>query len=166
MASVRAPIHFGSAVCSAFYSISNVSGTLSSNLPNDSVGSWEQIPLDNLATAVGQGGTVISDQIVSSGGCNDTATLDDSCAIQSTYVINGNGHAVTALNCPAPRLSPTVIPNGNSNSTAFGSQVLLLLGTFNTSLWDDGEGLKQGEVVSLRPALNFCTEPMSFSGCS
>ncbi|KAJ6539336.1 hypothetical protein B0H19DRAFT_1178497 [Mycena capillaripes] len=127
----------------------NVSGTLSSNLPNEAVGSWEQISLNNSVGTLGQGGTVIWDQIVSSGGCNGTE-ISDSCAIQDTYVINADkGQSVAALKCPAPRLSPTVIPNGNTNSTAFGSQVLLLLGTFNTSLWDDGGGLKEGEVAVL-----------------
>lgn len=131
--------------------ISNVSGTLSSNLPDDSVGSWEHLPLTNLPEKVGQGGGVISQQIVFSGGCNGTTISGDSCAVQGTYVVNAGSATgpteMAALNCPAPRLSPTVVPNGNQFSTTFSSQMLLLLGTFNTTLWDDGGGLKQGEVV-------------------
>ncbi|KAJ6613462.1 hypothetical protein B0H10DRAFT_2048593 [Mycena sp. CBHHK59/15] len=131
----------------------NVSGTLSSNLPNDSVGSWQHLPLDDLPGKVGQGSTVISQQITSSGGCNSTAISGDSCAQQASFVIDaGSASGATemaALNCPAPRLSPTLIPNGNQFSTSFSSQVLLLLGTFNTTLWEDGGGLDKGEVAVL-----------------
>ncbi|KAJ7276386.1 hypothetical protein B0H12DRAFT_1085082 [Mycena haematopus] len=130
----------------------NVSGTLSSNLPTDAVGSWEEISLAELPGNVGHGGGVISQQIVTSGGCNNTLISEDSCAVQDTYVITSNGQhgtAVPALDCPAPRLSPTLIPNGNVFSTTFSFQMLLLLGTFNSSLWDDGGGLKNGEVAVL-----------------
>jgi hypothetical protein len=160
MASVRASLYFCPSYLSYVLIISNVSGTLSSNLPNDSVGSFEKVPLDNIPGMVGQGGGVMFDQIVSSGGCNATSTAGDSsaCAVQNTYVINAGGGqsatAVPALNCPAPRLDPTVIPNGNKFSNSFTSQMLLLFGTFNTSLWDDGGGLKDGEVVRLHPVVN------------
>ncbi|KAJ7507791.1 hypothetical protein B0H11DRAFT_1793448 [Mycena galericulata] len=131
----------------------NVSGTLSSNLPNDSVGSWEHLPLNSLPETIGQGGGVSSDQIVFSGGCNSTSISGDSCAIQNTYIIDAGAKTgateTAALNCPAPRFSPAVVPNGNQFSTSFSSQMLLLLGTFNTSLWDDGGGLEAGEVAVL-----------------
>ncbi|KAJ6599080.1 hypothetical protein DFH09DRAFT_1271730 [Mycena vulgaris] len=132
----------------------NVSGTLSSNLPDNAVGSWQQIPLENLPAKVGQGGGVISDNIVFSGGCNGTATSGESCAIQDTYTINagsttGATDMAAPLKCPAPRLSPTMVPNGNQVSPSFSSQMLLILGTFNTTLWDDGGGLEQGEVAVL-----------------
>nr|GAT59412.1 predicted protein [Mycena chlorophos] len=132
----------------------NVSGTLSSNLPNSAVGSWEQISVANLPTAIGQGGSVLSSttssQIVASGGCNATTTPAESCALQATYIINGVSAAdATALDCPAPRLSPVIIPNGNAFSESFASQMLLLLGTFNSSFWYDGDGLKDGEVAVL-----------------
>ncbi|KAJ7781250.1 hypothetical protein B0H16DRAFT_1497630 [Mycena metata] len=130
----------------------NVSGTLSSNLPDDSVASWEQITLDKLPGKVGQGGGVLSQQVVTSGGCNGTTISGDSCAVQDTYITTPNGQSATsvaALHCPAPRLSPVVIPNGNGISTSFSSQMLLLLGAFNTTLWNDGGGLKEGEVAVL-----------------
>lgn len=38
-------------------------------------------------------------------------------------------------------------PNLNSAS-ASTTQAMLLLGTFNTSLWSDDNGLESGEVVS------------------
>jgi hypothetical protein len=50
--------------------------------------------------------------------------------------------------CPAPRLDPILVPNTNSFSSRFASQVFLALGTVNASLWDDGGGLGNGEVVS------------------
>ncbi|KAJ7047383.1 hypothetical protein C8F04DRAFT_1058616 [Mycena alexandri] len=133
----------------------NVSGTLSSNLPDDSVASWERIALDKLPGKVGQGGGVLSQQVVTAGGCNGTTIsgiLGDSCAVQDTYIITPDGQSATAgaaLHCPAPRLSPVVIPNGNQFSKSFSSQMLLLLGAFNTTLWDDGGGLKEGEVAVL-----------------
>ncbi|CAK5275644.1 unnamed protein product [Mycena citricolor] len=134
----------------------NISGTLSSNLPDSAVGTWEQI---NIATAPGrirQGGGVLGNDIVVSGGCNGTRVSGQSCAVQGSYVIDGaTGNPATppsekaALNCPAPRLSPTVIPNGNSNSTGFHAQMLVLLGVYNTSVWNDGNGLEHGEIAVL-----------------
>lgn len=127
-----------------------MSGTLSSNLPNAVVGSWEKFSLPNLPGKAGQGGGVIAQQIVTSGGCNGTTISGDSCAVQDTYVITSNGESATsvpALHCPAPRLSPTLVPNGNTFSSGFSSQMIMLLGAFNSSLWDDGGGLKNGEVV-------------------
>ncbi|KAJ7068262.1 hypothetical protein C8F01DRAFT_978175 [Mycena amicta] len=126
----------------------NISGTLSSNLPDSAVGSWEQLPLDPLSPLVGQGGGVLGQQIVATGGCNDTLVPDENCAVQTTYVINGaSSPQAVALNCPAPRLSPVVVPNGNKFSNSFASQMIMLLGTFNSSLWDDGVSLKHGEVA-------------------
>ncbi|KAJ7744440.1 hypothetical protein DFH07DRAFT_22032 [Mycena maculata] len=129
----------------------NISGTLSSNMPNSAVGSWEHLPLANLPETVGQGGGVSGDQIVFSGGCNTTSFSGDACALQDTYIINAGANGATesaALKCPAPRLSPTVVPNGNVVSVTFSNQMFLLLGTFNTSLWNDSGGLEAGEVVS------------------
>ncbi|KAJ6515905.1 hypothetical protein C8R45DRAFT_958028 [Mycena sanguinolenta] len=130
----------------------NISGTLSSNLPADAEGSWEEISLTNFPGNVGQGGGVIFQQIVTSGGCNDTLIPEESRAVQNAYVITSTrdtGIAAPALDCPAPRLSPTLIPNGNTFSTSFSSQMLLLFGTFNSSLWDDEGGMKDGEVAVL-----------------
>ncbi|KAJ7228672.1 hypothetical protein GGX14DRAFT_414199 [Mycena pura] len=131
----------------------NVSGALGSNLPDDTEGSWEHLPLSSLPGVVNQGGSVIFNQIVTSGGCNNTTVPADSCAVQETYVINAGSTSgateMATLNCPAPRLSPVVIPSGNTNSNTFASQMLVLLGTFNNSLWNDGDGLKQGEVAIL-----------------
>jgi len=116
-----------------------------------------------LPEKIDQGGGVLSEKIVLSGGCNGTSLSGDSCAVQETYVINAGSTSgatdMTALKCPAPRLSPTVIPNGNQFSTTFASQMLLLLGTFNTTVWDDGGGLKHGEVVRPHPVWEARTFP-------
>jgi hypothetical protein len=123
-------------------------------MPNSVVGSWQHLPLENVPAKVDQGGAVISDKIVFTGGCNVTTFSGDSCAVQDTYTItagssSGATELAAPLKCPAPRLSPTVIPNGNLFSTSFASQMIILLGMFNTTLWDDGGGLKEGEVVSI-----------------
>ncbi|KAK7061713.1 hypothetical protein R3P38DRAFT_2831102 [Favolaschia claudopus] len=130
----------------------NVSGTLSSNLPDSSVGSWEQISLSDFPGSVGQGGGVMSQQLITSGGCNDTLTPGTSCAVQNTYIVTSNretARAAPALNCPVPRLSPTLVPNGNKFSSSFSSQIFSLFGSFNSSLWDDAGGSKEGEVAIL-----------------
>ncbi|KAJ7638799.1 hypothetical protein FB45DRAFT_1133214, partial [Roridomyces roridus] len=128
----------------------NMSGTLSSNLPDHAVGSWEPIPLNTIPGLVAQGGGVLFSDVIFSGGCNGTTNAVDSCASQNTYIVDGAGRSgVAAVNCPAPRLSPTLVPNPSSFSPNFAFQMLLLLGTFNSSLWDDGNGLKSGEVAIL-----------------
>ncbi|KAF7332199.1 hypothetical protein MKEN_00100900 [Mycena kentingensis (nom. inval.)] len=128
----------------------NISGTLSSNLPDSIVGSWDQLSSPKLPGLTGQGGAVIGQEIVAIGGCNNTATPNLNCATQSTYLIHGpSTSGAQASNCPAPRIGPVVIPNGNKFSDSFSSQVLLLLGSFNSSMWDDGGGLEHGEVAVL-----------------
>jgi hypothetical protein len=129
----------------------NISGTLSSNLPNDTVASWNQLTIGNLPTRVGQAGTVISQQLISVGGCN--STLSAGCMQeQDSYVVDvQRQQAVSPKPCPAPRTSPVLVPNMNRVSTSFSSQVYLLLGTLNTSRWQDDNGLKNGEVVRFKP---------------
>jgi hypothetical protein len=56
--------------------------------------------------------------------------------------------AISPGSCPAPRVGATLVPNFNGFSTAFASQIFLLLGNFNSSIWEDSNGLAQGEVVS------------------
>ena len=89
--------------------------------------------------------------IVVSGGCNVTTDMGSSCATQDSFVldINENSAISPPHPCPAPRVGAVLVPNENTFSSAFASQVFLLLGTFNTSLWQDGNGVEQGEVVSV-----------------
>ena len=52
-----------------------------------------------------------------------------------------------ATGLPAPRIGAALAPNLNSASASFEQQVFLLLGTFNSSEWQDDGGLDKGEVV-------------------
>lgn len=130
----------------------NISGTLSSNLPNSVNGSWNHLSIGNLPSRLEQASAVISSNIIATGGC-DSASLtaeNSTCAKQDSFVIEVQ-HQVAILPgfCPAPRVGATLVPNLNGFSTAFASQIFLLLGNLNSSLWEDSNGLAQGEVVSL-----------------
>ena len=139
---------------SDFWQLS-LSGTLSSNLPNSTFGTWERISTGKSVNLTGQAGTVINQQVIAAGGCN-TTSADDSCALQGTYVLNANtqGTATTAASCPAPRLGAALGQNLNGFSTNFASQVFLLSGMFDESLWNDGGGSQLGEVVGLPSSLS------------
>ncbi|KDR83756.1 hypothetical protein GALMADRAFT_236113 [Galerina marginata CBS 339.88] len=131
----------------------NVSGTLSSNLPDSVQGSWEHLTINSLPGRVSQAGAVISHQVIATGGCDSnvspTAT-NATCPKQDAFIIDALSQAaVTPSSCPAPRVAPVLVPNMNTFSTAFGSQVFLLLGSFNSSLWQDSNGLVRGEVAIL-----------------
>lgn len=128
----------------------NISGTLSSNLPGDSAGSWDHLSFSTLPPRVNQAGTVVAQQIITAGGCNTTEVVGNSCARQDSFVMDTQRRVdISPDACPAPRLSPVVVPNTNTFSSTFSSQVFLLLGTFNSSLWQDDGGLDKGEVVSV-----------------
>jgi hypothetical protein len=135
----------------------NISGTLSSNLPNNVSGTWDRFTIGNLPGRTNQSGTVITQgmnnmDIVVSGGCSVTATADmgTSCATQDSFVLDvEEKSAIPPPPCPAPRVGAVLVPNENTFSSAFTSQLFLLLGSFNTSLWQDNNGLVQGEVVSV-----------------
>ncbi|KII94622.1 hypothetical protein PLICRDRAFT_148646 [Plicaturopsis crispa FD-325 SS-3] len=127
-----------------------ISGTLSSNLPNSSVGSWSSSTIGKLPSRVGQAGTVIQQLLVSAGGCGTSSLTSDSCAQQDAYVLDTQKHSdIAPSDCPAPRLSGTFVPNTNGFSSSYTTQAFLMLGTFNTSLWNDGGGLEKGEVAVL-----------------
>ena len=126
----------------------HLSGTLSSNLPNSSEGSWQHSPIGKLPAIANQAGTVVGKQIVAAGGCNTSSVSNDSCALQSSYVLDiGVNSQISPGSCPAPRVGAALAQNFNGFSSSFSSQVFLLLGTFNDSLWDDGGGSHKGEVV-------------------
>ena len=139
----------------------NISGTLSSNLPNSVNGTWDHFTIGNLSGRTNQSGTVIAQgmsmmDIVVSGGCNVTTDMGTSCTTQDSSVLDLKEKSTfSPIPCPAPRFGAVLVPNENTFSSAFTSQVFLLLGTFNTSLWQDNNGLVQGEVVSVcSPAIN------------
>lgn len=125
----------------------HLSGTLSSNLPNSSVGSWDRLSIGSFPARVGQGSTVVGQQVIAAGGCN-TTQLNKTCASQDSFVLNiERGSGVSPGACPVPRLGPAVTPNLNPFSPSFASQVFMLLGTFDKSAWRDDGGLDKGEVV-------------------
>ncbi|KAL1701428.1 hypothetical protein EV121DRAFT_263075 [Schizophyllum commune] len=128
----------------------HISGVLSPNLPNEVAGSWSQVSVDDLPRKIGQAGTVIGQTIVAAGGCNSTSTDGDSCAVGDSYVIStSDGQVISPGACPAGRRGASLVPNMNSYSNSFSSQVFYILGTFDSSRWDDGGGLDKGEVSVL-----------------
>lgn len=140
----------------------NVTGPLSSNNINDVYGTWEQISVTTTALGsaaqVGLAGTAVyqgqEQHIVAVGGCNGTSVANDTCADGNSYVVNIDTKGSTSPPaCPAPRVGAALAPNMNGGSSAFMQQVFLLLGTFNTSLWNDDGGSEKGEVVSRVTAL-------------
>ncbi|PCH41163.1 hypothetical protein WOLCODRAFT_137227 [Wolfiporia cocos MD-104 SS10] len=126
-----------------------ITGTLSSNNANDSLASWKQLTADSTPPRIWTGGTVVSTQVVAVGGCTTSHTIgvdNTACAQGQSYVLNTQSGAVSNISaCPAPRLEPTVVPNFAPGS-AFSSQVFVLFGLFNTTLWSDQDGIDGGEV--------------------
>ena len=140
----------------------NVSGTLSPNNPTQVFGSWESLPVSTLPSFQGPAGTILSQQIFSAGGCKATSpgNTDSACAVGDSSVINTSSrNSINPASCPAPRYRGVAVPNMNGASSSFSSQVFLLFGTFNSSLWDDAGGLSKGEVVcqSSYLRLQLCT---------
>ena len=128
----------------------NISGTLSPNLPYNVSGSWDRVSIPNSPPLFNHSGVVISNTIILTGGCNSTTSGDD-CPQQASYIINSQLQTeFSPTACPAPRTVPVLIANPNKFTTAFSSQVFLLLGIVNNTKWDDGGALAKGEVVSTR----------------
>ncbi|KAG6861604.1 hypothetical protein C0995_014511 [Termitomyces sp. Mi166 len=128
----------------------NISGTLSSNLPNDSNGSWDHLTIGNLPSKYNVSGTVVGHQVVLTGGCSSLSEKGVCEGEQDTYVIDAQRLIATPLSvCPAPRTGPVLVRNSNSFTSTFTSQVYLLLGTLNNTRWNDDNGLDDGEVAIL-----------------
>lgn len=132
----------------------DVTGTLSSNLPNKTTGKWTQLHLQNTSLpAIGGSATgVIFQQalqhVVAVGGCSSASDSTAACALGPSFVTDVNDlNDNTFGSCPAPRTGATLALNLNTASSSFQTQAFLLLGTFNTSQWQDDNGLEQGEVV-------------------
>lgn len=127
----------------------SVSGTLSSNLPTSVSASWDRLDIGKLPGRVGGSSTVISQRVVSVGGClSGAGGVDNDCATQDSFIVDVQRRTtVSPGSCIAPRIGPVVAPNLSTFSSAFASQALVLLGTFNTTLWEDSDGSARGEVV-------------------
>ncbi|KAG6880048.1 hypothetical protein C0992_007365 [Termitomyces sp. T32_za158] len=126
----------------------DISGTLSSNLPNDTDGSWDHLTIQNLPSKSNVSGTVVGHQVVLTGGCSSPSEKDTCAEEQDSYVIDTQRLMVTSLSvCPAPRTGPVLVRNSNGFTSTFTSQVYLLLGTLNETRWNDDGGLGNGEVA-------------------
>lgn len=130
----------------------NITGTLSPNNLNQVQGSWEHVQFsDKLPGRTGIAGAVVftgsQQHVVSIGGC-PSSNASTACADGMSFVLNVDAKSANSpLTCPAPRNDPAVTAN-MAPPTTFNSQVYQLLGTYNTTLWDDDNGLNRGEVVS------------------
>ncbi|KAG5724371.1 hypothetical protein E4T56_gene16053 [Termitomyces sp. T112] len=128
----------------------NISGTLSSNLPSDTNGSWDHLTIGNLPSKFNVSGTVVGHQVVLTGGCSLLSETGACIAEQQSYVIDAQRLTVTPQSvCPAPRTGPVLVRNSNSFTSNFASQVYFLLGTLNKTRWKDDNGLNNGEVAIL-----------------
>lgn len=138
----------------------NISGALSSNLVNDTSGSWDRVSSGNLPSRTGAGGTVLHQQVIAVGGCGSSSG-NESCIKQDSYILNlADDTELSPAGCPVPRSNPVVVTNTNTFSTSFSSQIFLLLGTFDDSLWSDGGNLAKGEVVGYVNMQPFSTVPI------
>ncbi|KAG5646567.1 hypothetical protein DXG03_002870 [Asterophora parasitica] len=127
----------------------NLSGTLSSNLPDNVQGSWSHLNIGQLPSKSNESGTVVNHQLVLTGGCT-SSTEDGTCAEQDTYVIDTQRRSENSPNvCPAPRRTPVLVRNANSFTSTFSTQVYLLLGIIDKTRWKDDDGLDNGEVAVL-----------------
>ncbi|KAF5363772.1 hypothetical protein D9756_000638 [Leucocoprinus leucothites] len=124
----------------------HLSGTLSSNLPNSVNGNWDKVSIGSFPGLVGEGSTVVGQQVVAVNGCGMTQP-NTSCAQQDSFVLNiERSSGISPGACPAPRLRPAVVANLNPFSSSFASQVFMLVGTFNDTQWSDNGGLSKGEI--------------------
>lgn len=130
-----------------------ITGTLSSNLAtNNTFGSWSSQTISSIpGPSVNQASAVLGTSIVSVSGCNTTTDSSNTCAESNSYIVNaGLSPSETTLRpCPAPRYGGALVFNPSTASSSFTSQVFLILGTFNSSYWDDQGGLQRGEVAVL-----------------
>ncbi|KAG1754026.1 uncharacterized protein EDB91DRAFT_1194979 [Suillus paluster] len=128
-----------------------VSGTLSSNLANNyTSGAWSSQTVGTEGYSVNQASTVIQTSLISVSGCNTTNYSNNSCAEGNSYVLEaGSNMEIAPPSCPAPRYGGALVPNMSPFSSSYANQAFLLLGTFNSSLWDDQGGLQKGEVAVL-----------------
>ncbi|KAG2367392.1 hypothetical protein BDR07DRAFT_1351366 [Suillus spraguei] len=128
-----------------------ISGTLSSNLANNYTnGAWSNQTISSAGYSVNQASTVVQTSLISVSGCNTTSNSNESCAEGNSYILEvGSNMGISPPSCPAPRYGGSLAPNLNTFSSSYANQVFLVLGTFNSSLWDDQGGLQKGEVAVL-----------------
>jgi hypothetical protein len=141
-----------------------LSGTLSSNMPNTATGSWVNISFGALPSTLGHASTMLHQHLVITGGCSD-ASPSQSCAQPVSHILDlVQKTQISPPSCPAPRMGGLLVPNVNGFSSSFSSQVFLLLGIFDPSRWQDDDGLANGEVVRLHSSLCLCRPLTLFPG--
>ncbi|KAJ3769522.1 hypothetical protein FB446DRAFT_747720 [Lentinula raphanica] len=126
----------------------NISGVLSSNNPDSVSASWQKLSINNFDSLSTQNlsSTMVMDSVAVYGGCATTSTANSSCATQNAYSLDTDDlTSISPSTCPAPRFGAVMTPNLNSVS-ATSTQAMLFLGTFDSSLWSDDNGLENGEV--------------------
>ncbi|KAH8830881.1 hypothetical protein DL96DRAFT_1526225 [Flagelloscypha sp. PMI_526] len=122
-----------------------LAGTLSANLPDNALGSWNQTVFDKFPPLQTTSGAAIGQKLIAAGTCSNSST--NACSLQDFQVIDSNTKSFsTHAGCPAPKLDAVMVPNLNGASNAFTSQALLLFGTYDVAAWSDDGGLTQGEV--------------------
>lgn len=127
----------------------DISGTLSANNVANLAGLWTKMSLGSNTAVSGEGGTIVGQKLVSFSGCIGTPNPGTACVQPNSFVTDAaTGVLGLPVFCAVPRLGAAVVANKNTYSASFNTQVFVLLGLFNTSLWDDGGGLQKGEVVS------------------
>lgn len=128
-----------------------VSGTLSPNLAtNYTNGTWTSQTLGNAGYSINQASTVVQTSLVSVSGCNTTHNSNESCAEGNSYILNvGSSSETSPPACPAPRYGGALVSNMSPFSSSYSTQVFLILGTSNSTLWNDQGGLVNGEVAVL-----------------
>ncbi|OJA18990.1 hypothetical protein AZE42_00394 [Rhizopogon vesiculosus] len=128
-----------------------VSGTLSPNLAtNYTTAIWNNQTVGTEGYSVNQASTVSGASLVSVSGCNTTNNSNESCAEGYSYILDvGSNSEPFAPPCPAPRYGGALVSNMNPFSSSYSTQMFLILGTFNSTLWDDQGGLQNGEVAVL-----------------
>ncbi|EJU06525.1 hypothetical protein DACRYDRAFT_61285 [Dacryopinax primogenitus] len=135
-----------------------ITGTLSSNNVNMTIGTWNKLSPNNpnLAAAPlqGQANTVLPGSLVTIvGGCNTTAsTLNNAtCAIPTADALSfssGNpantpSWAQMSATCPGGRYGATLAPNLNTATSTFQQQAFMMFGWLDPLQWN---GTSQGEV--------------------
>jgi hypothetical protein len=123
-----------------------VDGAISGNIQTVAA-QWENIQWsESLPLKSGAASAVLpSNTVVIYGGCTDLPD-DASCAGQDAYIMHtSSGITTPAPPCPAARVGGLLVPNYNTFSSSYQSQVFLFLGAHGQG-WD----VEDGEVVSTK----------------
>lgn len=107
----------------------HISGTLSSNLPDSVVASWEKVDdISAMPSNTNVSSTIILNKIVVNGGCATNEDADDDCMVQDTYIIDTETHNVISPDaCLPPRRGPALTSNMVSSLIANNMYTQMLM---------------------------------------